>query len=184
MLFKTLGFVTSFGNIAVLLASFHNNTIGDLGSPHWNIALGSIFFLSAISVLFFYLNNEKQGINALKLYGGIYGFFALSIYGYWSFKNLFFDISFNEYKGLLLLFSTMILISGLSIKSYMRDGDNKLLLLIANILSILTVGITFGVIYKYVFLQSPFNFDNLILELFTIFLGSLLFLGTYHYSKK
>jgi hypothetical protein len=184
MLFKTLGYITSLGNIAVLLAIYYNDTFINFGSPHWNIALGSMVFLSVVSISFFYLNNQKHGINALKMYGSIYAFMSLIIYGYWSIKNLYLEISFKEFKGLFFLFSTLILVSLLSIGTYMKEGNGKLLILIANILSVLTVTISFATIYKYVFLQSPFKFDALILELFTIFVGSILFLGAYIYGKK
>lgn len=184
MLFKTLGYITSLGNIAVILATYYNNTLINFGSPHWNIALGSMIFLSVVSISFFYLNNQKHGINALKLYGSIYAFMSLLIYGYWSIKNLYLEVSFKEFKGLFFLFSTLILVSLLSISSYMREGNGKLLVLLANILSVLTVSVSFATIYKYVFLQAPFKFDNLILELFTIFVGSVLFLGAYIYGKK
>ena len=184
MLFKTLGFVTSFGNIAVFLASFHNGTITDFWSPHWNIALGSMVFLSLTSVSFFYINNERQGLNALKLYGSIYGILSLFIYSYWGFKNLYSAISFKEFKGLFLLFSTLMLISTVSIGSYMKEGNGKPLLFLSYILSVLTVTISFGTIYKYIFLEAPFHFDNLVLELFTIFVGSMLFIGSYVYGKK
>jgi len=184
MLFKTLGYVTSLGNIAILSATYYNNTLIDLGSPHWNIAFASMIFLSVISIVFFYLNNQREGINALKLYGSIYGFMAILIYGYWSIKNLYLEISFKEFKGLFFLFSTLMLIALLSIGGYIKEGNGKLLMFLAHILSVLTVGITFATIYKYVFLQTPFNFDNLVLELFSIFVGSVLFLSAYLYGKK
>lgn len=184
MLFKILGYLTSFGNIAILLATYYNKTLTDLGSPHWNIAFGSMVFLSIISIAFFYLNNQKEGINVLRLYGGVYAFLSLLIYIYWSVKNLYFEASFKEFKGLFLLFLTLISIAFLSINYYMKGGDGKLMILLANVLSVLTVTVSFATIYKYVFLQTPFNFDNLILELFTIFIGAVFFLGTYSYGKR
>lgn len=184
MLFKTLGFTTSFGNIAILSALFYNDTIFNFGNVHWNIAFGSMIFLSILSTSLFWLNNQKEGVNVLKIYGGIYASFGLLIYGYWGFKNLFSHKGIEEFASLFLLFLTFSSIAFLSIRSYMNEYSGHLLLAFSSILSILTVAISFGTIYKYVFIQAPFNFDNLVLELFIIFLGSILFITTHNFAKK
>lgn len=184
MLFKSLGYITSFGNIAVIFASYNNDTLQKIWTPHWNITLGSVIFLSIISIFLFYISDKRNGINALKIYGSVYTLLALIIYSYWSFKNLYLDISFSEFKGLFFLFSTLLLISLLSIVSYMKEGNGRLLLWISYILSVITVIITFATIYKYIFIQAPFHFDNLILELFNISIGSIMFIVTYSFSEK
>lgn len=184
MLFKILGGITSLGNIAVIIATFYNETLSDFFSPHWNITVGSIFFLSTMSIFFFYLNNRENGINALKWYSRIYVLIALVIYSYWSFRNLYHEFSLNEFIGLFLLCSTLIFVSFLSIRSSTQENSGKILTLISSILSILTVSISFATIYKYVFKQAPVVFDDLLLEMFTILVGTILFLLFYNYGKK
>lgn len=184
MLFKTLGYLTSFGNIAILSATYHNNILVNFGSPHWNIAFGGMLFLSITSIVFFYLNNQKEGYSALKLYGGIYVFITSLIYGYWSIKTLYLETSFKEFQGFFLLYLTLMLISFLSIGIYQKRVNGKLLILFSNLLSILTIIVSFAMIYKYVFLQMPLDFENLVLELFTIFIGSISFLSAYFYGER
>jgi len=165
MLFKSLGYVTSFGNLAIIYGLTSNHIITDFWSPHWNIGMGSILCLSIFSTAFFYLNNKNEGINVVKFYGGIYGVLALLIYSYWGIKNVMNPISFKEFQGNFILFSTLASISFLSIRSYMKEyKSTKLLFFISHVLSLLTIGITFATIYKYIFLLSPFNFDELIFE--------------------
>lgn len=185
MLFKSLGYVTSFGNLAVIYGLTSNGTITDFWSPHWNIGMGSILCLSLFSTALFYLNNRNEGINALKFYGGIYGILALLIYGYWGVKNIVTPVSFNEFKGNFVLFSSLSLISFFSIRSYMKEyKSTKILSIISSILSVITIGITFATIYKYVFLQAPFDFDQLFFEMFIIGLGSVLFIAAHTYAAR
>lgn len=184
MLFKMLGFITSFGNIAVISALFYHDTIGNFGSVHWNIAIGSMIFLSIISTSFFYLNNKKEGISALKIYGGIYTTLGLLVYGYWGFRNLYYSIKMEEFSGLFLIFSTLLVVGFLAIRKSFLSGSIQVLSLLSSLLSIVTVAMSFATIYKYVIAQAPFNFDNLILELFAIFVGSILFISTHWYVEK
>lgn len=183
MLFKSLGFITSMGNLAVIMGLIYNDTILDFNTAHWNVGVGSLLFLSGLSVLFFWLNNQKDGINALKLYGGVYSTIALFTYGYWGIKNLFFETQFREFFALGLIFSAFLGIGFLSIISHQKH-KGQLLKIFSSILSILTVVMSFGVIYKYVLVQQAFEFDNLILELFVIMIGAVLFISTYSYAEK
>ena len=59
MLFKSLGFITSMGNLAVIMGLIYNDTILDFNTAHWNVGVGSLLFLLGLSVLFFLLNNQK-----------------------------------------------------------------------------------------------------------------------------
>lgn len=63
-------------------------------------------------------------------------------------------------------------------------GNHKVLKIVSNILSILTLGITFGTIYKYVFLGMEIEFAILFIDLFMIALGSALFIGLHYYAEK
>ena len=63
-------------------------------------------------------------------------------------------------------------------------GNYKVLKIVSNILSILTLGITFGTVYKYVFLGIDVEFAILFIDLFMIGLGSALFIGFHHYAEK
>lgn len=185
MLFKTLGYITSIGNLAVIYGLTSNGKITDFWSDHWLIGMGSILFLSIISTSLFYLNNKNEGINVLKFYGGIYGVLALLIYGYWGIKNLINPVSFKEFQGNFILFSVLSLISFFSIRSYMKEyNSTKLLSIISSILSVVTIIITFATIYKYVFLQADFDFDQLFFEMFIIGLGSVLFISSHTYAEK
>lgn len=185
MLFKTLGYTTSFANLAVIYGLTSNGNITDFWSSNWLIGMGSILFLSLISSSLFYLNNKNQGIGTLKFYGGIYGVLALLIYGYWGVKNLIQPVSLKEFQGNFILFSVLSMISFFSIHSYVKEYNSaKLLSIISSILSVITIGISFATIYKYVFLQMPFNFDQLLFESFIIGLGSVLFIGSQTYARK
>ena len=50
MLFKTLGYSASLFNIAIVYSLFHNDIVTDIGTPHWNIGIGSILLLSIFSI--------------------------------------------------------------------------------------------------------------------------------------
>ena len=185
MLFKTLGYITSIGNLAIIYGLTSNGKITDFWSEYWLIGMGSILFLSLISTSLFYLNNKNEGINVLKFYGGIYGILALLIYGYWGIKNLINPVSFSEFQGNFVLFSVLSAISFFSIRSYMKEyNSTKLLFTISSILSVMTIVVTFATIYKYIFLQAAFDFDQLFFEMFVIGLGSIMFIGSHTYAVK
>lgn len=184
MLFKILGFLTSFANVAILYALYSNRIIIDLGSPYWSFGIASILFLSFVSTIFFYMYSDKHGKNAMKFYGVLYAALAILIYGFWSIRNLFYKVSMNELSGFLMVFLTLATISFLAIYNYRKEGNQKILFHLSSSLSVLTLGITFATIYKYIFLQAPFEFDNLLIEMFIIFIGSLFFISTFYFSRK
>ena len=112
-------------------------------------------------------------------------FLTLLIYGYCGIDNVINPSSFKEFQGNFVLFSVLSLISFFSIRSYMKEYNNtKLLFLISSILSVITIGVTFATIYKYIFLQKSFDFDQLSFEMFVIGLGSILFIGSHTYAVR
>lgn len=183
MLFKSLGGLTALGNASIIAGLIYNDTIFDYGSFRWSIGIGSLLFLSALSTTFFWLDNQKNGINALKVYGGIYTFAALLIYSYWGVKNLFYSTKGDEYLALGLI-SFIFLCIGIISNSQQAKHKFFLLKAFASVLSVITVILSFGVIYKYIIAMNDLNFDTLLLELFIIIIGAGVFIATYHYAEK
>ncbi len=183
MLFKSLGFLTAFGNLAVIAGLVYNDIIFDYSSFRWSVGVGSLLFLSSLSTAFFWLDNQKQGINALKFYGGTYTFAALLIYGYWGMKNLFYGTNGVEYLALGLISFIFLSIGIISI-SQQEQHKYFILKSFASILSIFTVIMSFGVIYKYIINENILDFDNLLLELFIIIIGAVSFILAYSYAEK
>lgn len=184
MLFKTLGYSASLFNIAIVYSLFHNDIVTDIGTPHWNIGIGSILLLSIFSISLFYINNKKEGINAIKAYSTVYTALGIILFGYYAVSNLLYSLSFHEFKGFILLFSTLILIGLLTNVAVEEKVSDKITEIITGGLSILTMGITFATIYKYVIMQMPINFDTLFMDLFMILAGSVLFIGFHYYNEK
>lgn len=183
MLFKSLGGLTALGNASIIAGLIYNDTIFDYGSFRWNIGIGSLLFLTALSVIFFWLDNQKLGAKALKIYGGIYTFTALLVYSYWGVKNLFYSTKSEEY--LALGFISFIFL-GIGVVSNSQEKKHKFLLLkaFASALSVITVILSFGVIYEYIIVMNDLDFDNLLLELFIIVIGAVTFIATYQYADK
>lgn len=184
MLFKTLGYSSSLFNIAIVYSLFHNGIITEIGTPHWNIGIGSILLLSIFSISFFYINNKNEGLNAIKAYSIVYTTLGIILFGYYAVHNLLSSLSFNEFKGFMLLFSTLIFIGLLTNIAINQKSNYKILELMAGGLSILTMGITFATIYKYVIMQTPIIFNILFMDLFMILAGSILFIGFHYYNQK
>ena len=185
MLFRTLGYILSFSNFAIIYGLTSNKIITNFWSPHWLIGIGSILFLSCFSIYLFYINNQDKGINVFKFYGGIYGVLSVGTYGYWGIKNLITPMSISEFAGSFALFTILFSISFLSIFNYIKRYKNtNLLHFISSTLSILTVGISLGTIYQYIFLQKRYNFDNFLFESIIISIGFILFVGLHNFITK
>lgn len=184
MLFKTLGYSTSLFNLVTVIIIIYSETIYDIGSPHWNVGIGSILLLSFFSIVLFYLNKRQDGMNALKAYSMIYAVLGLTAFSYAAINNLINSLTYEQFKIFLIIFLTMMSISIAANFSIKAIGNYKMLKISSAFLSILTLGITFGTIYKYVFLKVPIEFSKLFVDLFMISLSSCLFIGFHFFTEK
>ena len=183
MLFKSLGYSTSLFNLGTITILVYSGTAFKIGTPHWNIGIGSIL-LSFFSIGLFYLNKREDGLNALKAYSLTYATLGLIGFCYVATNNLINSLAYEDFKNFLIIFSAMMCISIVANFSVESGGNYKVLKIVSNILSILTLGITFGTVYKYVFLGIDVEFAILFIDLFMIGLGSALFIGFHHYAEK
>lgn len=184
MLFKSLGYSTSLFNLGTITILVYSGTAFKIGTPHWNIGIGSILLLSFFSIGLFYLNKREDGLNALKAYSLTYVTLGLIGFCYIATNNLISSLSYEDFKSFLIIFSAMMCIAIVANFSVESGGNHKVLKIVSNILSILTLGITFGTIYKYVFLGMEIEFAILFIDLFMIALGSALFIGLHYYAEK
>ncbi len=184
MLFKILGYVTSFGNIATIYMLVENGIIQKIGSSHWTVGIASVMFLSFISILFFYLNNKEEGINTLRMYGYGYTIMTVLFYGFLSIKNLYSGFEYERFTGYLTILIFLSLITILILNFSRRSKDNSFFSFLASGLSLLSLLITFGSIYKYIFIQQPIEFYNVFTELLMIGIGCIMFIGAYIFSNK
>lgn len=184
MLFKTLGYSSSFFNLAIIYTLFYDGVITDIGSTQWNIGIGSILLLSFFSTALFYLNDKDEGISILKLHSTIYAALSVFVFGYYAVYNLISPLDFNNFKSFLMIFSTLGLISFIINLSTNKKLNYRFLKIISNSLSIFTMGITFISIYKYLILQDTVQFDKLFIDLFMILICSSLFVGIHYYSEN
>jgi hypothetical protein len=184
MLFKALGYSSSFFNLAIIYTLFHNGVITDIGSTQWNIGIGSILLLSFFSTALFYLNDKEEGINILKLHSTIYAVLSTFVFSYYAVSNLISPLDFNTFKSFLMMFSALGLITFVINLSTNKKLNYRFLKILSNLLSVFTIGITFISIYKYLILQDSVQFDKLFIDLFMILIGSILFVGIHYYSEN
>jgi len=88
-----------------------------------------------------------------------------------------------EYLALGLISFIFLSIGIISI-SQQEQHKYFILKSFASILSIFTVIMSFGVIYKYIINENILDFDNLLLELFIIIIGAVSFILAYSYAEK
>ena len=184
MLFRTLGYLSSFANIATILMLVRNGVIQKIGSAHWSIGVGSMLFLSIISIAFFYLNNEKEGITTLRLYSYLYAVLSILLYSFIAIRNFFIEFEVETFVGYLFILAVLSLIALITITYSRRNHKEVFLSGLSSSLSLLSLGVTFGTIYKYVFMQQPIIFHHLSMELSMIFLGWFMFIISNIYLNK